>query len=62
VDDNHALVRDDIFADVLAVIAAAHFDDDHHLPKLAIDLDITKPDNVIGQKRNRVVAKLQRGK
>src|ERR1039457_3686883 len=38
VDDHHAFVRDDIFADVLSVIAAAHLDDDHHLPKLAIDL------------------------
>src|SRR5450432_63622 len=30
-DNHHTLVRDDIFADVLAVVAAAHFDHDHHL-------------------------------
>ena len=57
-DDDHAFVRDDIFADVFAVIAAAHFDHDHHLAKLAIDLHVTQPDNVIGEKRNRVVAEL----
>src|SRR5450759_3783145 len=61
-DDHHALVRDDIFADVFAVIAAAHFDHDHHFAKLAVNFHITHPDNVIGQKRNRILAKGQRGK
>ena len=54
-NDDHTLVGDDIFADVLAVIAAAHFDHDHDLAKLAVDVYITQPDNVIGEKRNRVV-------
>src|SRR5664280_495230 len=43
-DDHHALVCDNVFADIFTVVAAAHFDDDHHLSKLAIDLDIAKPD------------------
>src|ERR1700680_1764591 len=55
VDDDYALARDDIFSDVFAVIAAAHFDDDHHLPKLSIYFHITQPDNVIGEERNRVM-------
>src|SRR5438874_9801004 len=62
VDDDHAFARDHIFADVFAVIAAAHFGDEKHLPQLAIDFHITHPDNVIGQKRNRVMTKRQRGK
>jgi len=37
VDHDHTLGSNDIFADILAVIAAAHLDDDHHLAKLAID-------------------------
>src|ERR1039457_6020444 len=46
-DDHHALVRDDIFADVLAVIPAAHFDHDHHLAQLAVNLHITQADDII---------------
>ena len=61
-DDDHAFARDHIFADVFAVIAAAHFGDEEHLPQLAVDFHITHPDNVIGQKRNRVMTKRQRGK
>ena len=53
-DDDHTLGGDFIFADVLAMVAAAHLDDDHDLAKLAVDLYIPKPDNVIGEKRNRV--------
>src|SRR6185295_3889873 len=60
VDDYDAFARDDIFTDVLAVITAAHFDDHDHLPKLAIDFHVAKPDNVIGEKRNRVVTELKR--
>jgi hypothetical protein len=55
-DDHHALLRDDILADVFAVITAAHFDYDHHLSKLAIDLHIAQPDNVISEKRNSVTS------
>src|ERR1035437_4701473 len=48
VDDDDALVRDDIFADVFAVIAAAQFYHNHHFAKLAVNFHITHPDNVIG--------------
>src|SRR5471032_339476 len=60
-DDDHALVGDDVFADVLAVIAAAHLDDDHDFAKLAVDLDIAQPDDVIGQERDRIVAEGKSG-
>src|SRR5271168_5352013 len=60
VDNHHALAGNDIFADVLAVIAAAHLDDSHHLAKLAIDFHVTQPDNVVGKKRNRIVTELKR--
>src|ERR1700686_445265 len=58
-DNDHALVGNDIFAYVLAVIAAAHLDDDHHLAELAVDFHVTQPDNVIGEKRNCVGAELK---
>jgi hypothetical protein len=53
-DDDHTLGGDFIFADVLAVIATAHLDNDHDLAKLAVDAYVPKPDNVIGEKGNRV--------
>src|SRR6185437_17133206 len=59
---DHALVSDNVFANVLAVIATAHFDYDDHLAKLSVDFHITHPDNVIGEKRYRVMTKRQRGK
>ncbi len=43
-----------IFADVVAVIAAPHLDDDHDLAKLALDLHVTKPDDIVGEKRDGV--------
>ena len=53
-DDDHTLGGDFIFADVLAVIATAHLDNDHDLAKLAVNAYVPKPDNVIGEKRNGV--------
>jgi hypothetical protein len=52
--DSHTLGGDFIFSDSLAVVATAHLDDDHDLAKLAVDAYVPKPDNVIGEKGNRV--------
>ncbi len=54
--DDHALGGDFIFADILAMVAAAHLDNDHDLAQLAVDVYVPKPDNVIGEKGNRVGA------
>ena len=53
-DDDHALGGDFIFADIFAMVATAHFDNDHDLAQLAVDAYVPKPDNVIGEKGNRV--------
>src|ERR1043166_2628173 len=50
VDDDHPFFRDHIFADIFAVIAAAHFNYHYHLAKLPIDFHVTQADNVVGQK------------
>ena len=52
--DDHALGGDFIFPDILAMVATAHLDNDHDLAKLAVDVYVPKPDNVIGEKGNRV--------
>ena len=52
--DDHTLGGDFIFADVLAMVATAHLDHDQDLSKLAVDVYVPKPDNVIGEKGNRV--------
>src|SRR5947208_1304001 len=44
VDNDHAFFSDDIFANILAVVAAPHFHHDQNLAKLAVDLDITHSD------------------
>src|ERR1019366_3336290 len=54
VADNHTLGGDFIFADIAAMVAAAHLDNDQDLAKLVADGYIPKPDNVIGEKGNRV--------
>jgi len=36
--DDHALGGDLIFADILAMVATAHLDNDHDLAKLALDV------------------------
>ena len=54
--DDHALGGDFIFADILAMVATAHLDNDHDLAKLSVDAYVAKPDNVIGKKRNRIGA------
>jgi len=41
-----------IFADVLIMVAAAHFDDQQDFAKLALDLGISQPDDVIAEKRD----------
>src|SRR5471032_3397399 len=61
-DHDHALAGNDIFADVFAVIATTHFDDDHDLSKLAVNFDIAQPDDVIGEERDRIVAEGKSGK
>jgi hypothetical protein len=35
--DDHTLGGDFIFADILAMVATAHLDNDHDLAKLAVD-------------------------
>src|SRR5271170_1459656 len=55
-DDDDTLGGDFIFADILAVVTAAHLDHDHDLAKLAVDAYVPHPDNVIGEKGNRVAA------
>src|ERR1035438_3670927 len=52
--DDHTLGGDFIFADIFAMVATAHLDNDHDLAKLAVDTYVPKPDNVIGKKGNRV--------
>lgn len=52
--DDHALGGNFIFPDVLAMVATAHLDNDHDLAKLPVDTYVPKPDNVIGEKGNRV--------
>ena len=54
VQNNHALRRDFIFANLLGVIAAAHLDHHHNLAKLTINGYIPQPDDVIAEERNGV--------
>ena len=37
-----------------AMVATAHLDNDHDLAELAVDAYVPKPDNVIGEKGNRI--------
>src|ERR1035437_4996085 len=55
-EDNYALVRDLILANILGMIPAPHLDHHHDLAKLAIDGHVPQPDNVIGEERNGVGA------
>lgn len=50
---------DDVFPDVLAIVAAAHVDDKDYLVHLAIDLHVTTADDVVGQELDGIVAELQ---
>ena len=52
--DDHTLGGDFIFADIFAVVATPHLDNDHDLAKLAVDAYVSKADNVIGEKGNRI--------
>jgi hypothetical protein len=51
-EDNHSLVRDFIFANILGVISAPHLDHHHNLAKLAINGYVSQPDDVIGEEGN----------
>ena len=54
---NHdTLGGDFVLADILGMVPAAHFDDDHDLAQLAIDGDIAEANDVIGEERNGVGA------
>ena len=53
-DDDHTFGRDFILADILAMVATAHLDNDHDLAQLAVDAYVSKPDIVIGEKGNLV--------
>jgi hypothetical protein len=46
----YAVVGNLVFADVLAVAAVAHFDDGHDTVENAIEVQITQPNDVVGQK------------
>ena len=48
--DDHTLGGDFIFADIVAMVATAHFYNDHDLAKLPVDGHVPKPDNVISKK------------
>src|SRR5688572_31939937 len=61
-DHDHSFTGNYIFANILAMVSAAHFDHDHDFAELAIDLHITQPDNIVREKRNGVVAELERAK
>src|ERR1019366_4287719 len=52
--DDEPVGGDFIFADIVAMFAAAHLDNDQDLAKLAADTHVPKPDDVIGEKGNRV--------
>ena len=52
VTDDEPVGGDFIFADIVAMFAAAHLDNDQDLAKLAVDTYVPKPDNVIGEKGN----------
>src|ERR1017187_1468005 len=54
IEDDQTRGGDFIFADIVAMFATAHLDDDQDLAKLAVDTHVPKPDNVIGEKGNRV--------
>jgi len=53
-DDDHTLGGDFIFTYILGMVATTHLDNDHDLAKLAVDAYVPKPDNVIGEKGDRV--------
>ena len=42
------------YSRILAMVAPAHLDNNHDLAKLAVDAYVPEPDNVIGEKGNRV--------
>ena len=57
-----SLGSDVVFPDIIAVVAAPHFDDHEDFAELTVDLYITEPDNIVGEKGNRKVAKAEIGK
>ena len=61
-EDNHALVRDFILANILGMISTPHLDHHHNLAKLAIDGYVSQPDDVVGEERNLVGTEREFGK
>jgi hypothetical protein len=61
-EDHDPLGGNFIFANVFAVAATAHLDNHKDLAELALDGHIPQPDNVIGEKRNRVGTEWEFGK
>jgi hypothetical protein len=51
-EDNHALGRDFILANILGMIPTPHLDHHHDLAKLAIDGYVSQPDDVVSEERN----------
>jgi len=61
-EDNHTVGCNFIFSNILGVISAPHLDHHHNLAKLAIDRNIAKADDVVGEEGNRVCAERKFGK
>src|SRR5688500_15387988 len=61
VAQRHSLVGDLVFANVLAVLAVAHLDDGEDAAKHAVEIEVAQPDDVVGQKRDQVVAEAELG-
>jgi len=59
-DHDQTFIGNHIFANVLTMVSTAHFDHDHDFAELPIDLDITEPDNIVGEEGDRVMAELKR--
>lgn len=47
-DDYHSFVVNNIFSNILTVIAAAHFYHDDYFTKLSIDFYIAQSNNIVG--------------
>src|ERR1700680_4973960 len=55
-ENNYALGRDFILANILGMIPAPHLNNHHNFAKLAFDGYVSQPDDVIGEERNRLGA------
>src|SRR5947209_1505878 len=50
--DDDSVGCDFVFPNVFAVIATAHLHDQQNLAKCSLDLHVSEPDNVVGEKRD----------